>query len=227
MKVAICFSGKFRNNYKKSFESLKRNYLDKYDCDIYFHSWSDPQQEDVINLYRPTNFKIDDQIEFDERGLKCNIWSNTSIHNSLSQYYSLRQSFLVVKKSKNYDFVIRTRFDINHDNLIYDLNSLDKNVINLPKWSTCVDPRVCHRGYCDLFAVGNINNMEVYSKIFSNYIYYIFADMEYRNYLLGPDWPGQDSPLRNEYVVKWHLNKNKIPVNEMDLTTTTLKTIIR
>ena len=85
-----------RNNYKKSFESLKRNYLDKYDCDIYFHSWSDPQQEDVINLYRPTNFKIDDQIEFDERGLKCNIWSNTSIHNSLSQYYSLRQSFLVV-----------------------------------------------------------------------------------------------------------------------------------
>ncbi len=28
-------------------------------------------------------------------------------------------------------------------------------------------------------------------------------------------WPGQDSPLRNEYLLKWHLVKNNILINEL------------
>ena len=38
MKIAVCISGQPRN-FKKSYTSLKSNFLDKYNCDIFFHSW--------------------------------------------------------------------------------------------------------------------------------------------------------------------------------------------
>ena len=44
MKIAICISGQPRN-FKHSYISLKKYFLDKYDCDIYFHSWKTPTFE--------------------------------------------------------------------------------------------------------------------------------------------------------------------------------------
>jgi hypothetical protein len=39
-------------------------------------------------------------------------------------------------------------------------------------------------------------------------------DAKMLEFLQG-EWPGQDSPLRNEYLLKWHLLQNKIPVVEI------------
>ena len=38
-------------------------------------------------------------------------------------------------------------------------------------------------------------------------------DQNFINYLQG-GWPGQDSTLRNEYLLKWHLIKNNVKVFE-------------
>ena len=38
MKIAICISGQPRN-FKQSYPILKEYFLDKYDCDVYFHTW--------------------------------------------------------------------------------------------------------------------------------------------------------------------------------------------
>ena len=56
--------------------------------------------------------------------------------------------------------------------------------------------------------------MITYSKVFCNVISYISNDQNYLKFLQG-GWPGQDSPLRNEYLLKWHLLKNNIKVNEL------------
>ena len=40
MKVAVCISGQPRN-YKKGFLEIKKWFLDKYDCDVYIHTWYD------------------------------------------------------------------------------------------------------------------------------------------------------------------------------------------
>lgn len=39
-------------------------------------------------------------------------------------------------------------------------------------------------------------------------------DEQFLNFLSG-GWPGQDSPLRNEYLLKWHLIKNNIEVKTL------------
>jgi hypothetical protein len=224
MKIAICISGQPRN-FKQSYESLKKYFLDKYDCDIYFHTWKTPNFEstnfgfgnnqysltennynDLIQLYNPKKYILEAPILFDASNYKCPIWRQP-LNNTLSMFYSLYRAFQLIEDS--YDYVVRTRFDIDYSKFNLEL---PKNNIILPKWNT--DIRVSHRGYYDVFAIGTQADMKIYSGVFSNVISYISNDEEFLTFLQG-GWPGQDSPLRNEYLLKWHLLKNKINVQEI------------
>jgi hypothetical protein len=60
-----------------------------------------------------------------------------------------------------------------------------------------------------VFAIGKQQDMNIYSETFSNVISYITNDEQFLDSLSG-GWPGQDSPLRNEYLLKWQLIKNNI-----------------
>jgi len=221
MKIAICISGQVRT-FDKSFISLKKNYLDKYDCDIYCHTWSHQNVDQALSLFKPKSYMVQDPIIFDKFNVMCPLWNGVSFNNLLSQYHSLQQSFLLCKKETNvkYDLLIRSRYDINYDNVSLDLLNIDKDVITLPEWYT--DLRCAFRGYCDLFAVGNLANMTVYSDLFSCFLYYVLFDRDFRDYLsVGwlPDpnrLAGQDSPMRPEYLVKWNLIKHKIPVKTFE-----------
>lgn len=224
MKIAICISGQPRN-FKQSYESLKTYFLDKYDCDIYFHTWKNDNFEstnfgfgnyqynfnrnDFYNLssiYQPEKYILEKPIIFDASGYKCPIWRQP-LNNTLSMFYSIYRSFQLVEG--DYDYVIRTRFDINYSK--FNLEFPEEGII-LPEWNT--DIRVKSRGYYDVFALGKPEDMKLYSQVFSNIISYITNDEDFLNFLNG-DWPGQDSPLRNEYLLKWHLLKNNIKVKEL------------
>ncbi len=221
MKIAICLSGQARN-FKQSYNSLKTHLLDKYDCDVYFHAWKTPHFEstnfgfgntqytltdndynDLIQLYKPKNYIIEKPIVFDASGIKCPIWRQP-LNNSLSMFYSIYKSIQLVEGE--YDYIVRTRFDIDYSKFNLEL---PQEGITLPEWNT--DIRVKDRGYYDVFAIGKQQDMNTYSEIFSNVISYVTND-EQLLYSLSGGWPGQDSPLRNEYLLKWHLVKNNIKV---------------
>jgi hypothetical protein len=224
MKIAICISGQPRN-FKIGYESLKTYFLDKYDCDIYFHTWKvnnfestnfgfgnhqyyfDKDDYYSLNfLYQPKNHILENPIVFDMSNYKCPIWRQP-LNNTLSMFYSIYKSFQLVEE--NYDYVVRTRFDIDYSK--FNLEWPNEGII-LPEWNT--DIRVKSRGYYDVFALGKPDSMKVYSQVFSNIISYITNDEDFLNFLSG-NWPGQDSPLRNEYLLKWHLLKNNIKVKEL------------
>lgn len=219
MKIAICISGQARN-FKQSYESLKTHLLDKYNCDIYFHTWKltnfestnfgfgntkysliDNDYEDLIQLYKPKNYIIEKPIIFDASNYKCPIWRQP-LNNTLSMFYSIYKSIQLVEET--YDYIIRARFDIDYSK--FNLELPQEGII-LPEWNT--DVRVKDRGYYDVFAIGKQQDMDVYSKVFSNIISYTTNDDQFLNFLSG-GWPGQDSPLRNEYLLKWHLIRNNI-----------------
>ena len=224
MKIAVCISGQPRN-FKQSYISLKTHLLDKYNCNVYFHTWKDNNFEstnfgfgnnnylltnddykDLIELYQPKKYILEQPIIFDASGYKCPIWRQP-LNNTLSMFYSLYKSFQLIEH--NYDYVIRTRFDIDYSK--FNLEFPEEGII-LPEWNT--DIRVKHRGYYDIFALGKYNDMKIYSTLFSNIIPYITNDEDIITYLSG-GWPGQDSPLRNEYLLKWHLTKNNIKVKTL------------
>jgi len=221
MKIAICLSGQARN-FKQSYNSLKTHLLDKYDCDVYFHAWKTPHFEstnfgfgntqytltdsdynDLIQLYNPKKYIIEKPIVFDASGYKCPIWRQP-LNNTLSMFYSIYKSIQLV--DEKYDYIVRTRFDIDYSK--FNLELPQEGII-LPEWNT--DIRVKDRGYYDVFAIGKQQDMNTYSEIFSNVISYVTND-EQLLYSLSGGWPGQDSPLRNEYLLKWHLVKNNIKV---------------
>ena len=227
MKIAICISCQPRN-FKQSYSSLKTYFLDKFNCDIYFHSWKTPSFEstnfgggnhqyqlneedynELISLYQPKRFILEQPIVFDASDYQCPIWRQP-LNNTLSMFYSLYKSFQLIEEK--YDYVIRTRFDLD-----YSLFNLEfpKDEINIPEWNT--DPNVKHRGFYDVFALGPQPQMKIYSEVFSNIISYVTNDSQMLKFLQG-GWPGQDSPLRNEYLLKWHLVKNNIKVNELSTT---------
>lgn len=221
MKIAICISGQARN-FKQSYDSLKTYFLDKHDCDIYFHTWETPNFEstnfgfgnnqysltdndynDLIQLYKPKDYIIEKPIVFDASGIKCPIWRQP-LNNSLSMFYSIYKSTQLIEGE--YDYVIRTRFDIDYSK--FNLELPQEGII-LPEWNT--DIRVKDRGYYDVFAIGKQQDMIIYSEVFSNVISYVTDDTDLFHSLFG-GWPGQDSPLRNEYLLKWHLVKNNIKI---------------
>jgi len=221
MKIAICISGQPRN-FKQSYISLKKYFLDKYDCDIYFHTWKisnfestnfgfgntkysliDDDYNDLIQLYNPKDYTIEKPIVFDASGYKCPIWRQP-LNNTLSMFYSIYKSIQLIEEE--YDYIVRTRFDIDYSK--FNLELPQEGII-LPEWNT--DIRVKDRGYYDVFAIGKQQDMNVYSKVFSNIISYITNDEQFLNFLSG-EWSEQDSPLRNEYLLKWHLVKNNIKI---------------
>ena len=227
MKIAICISGQPRN-FKQSYISLKKYFLDKYDCDVYFHSWKTPNFEStnfgggnhqyqldendydrLIELYQPKKYILEQPIVFDASGYKCPIWRQP-LNNTLSMFYSIYKSFQLIEGE--YDYVVRTRFDIDYS--LFDLE-FSKDEINIPEWNT--DPNVKHRGCYDVFAFGPQYLMKTYSEVFPYIISYVTNDPQMLEFLQG-GWPGQDSPLRNEYLLKWHLIKNNIKINEFPTT---------
>ncbi len=226
MKVAILISGQPRN-FERGYNELYEAYLSKYDCEVFFHTWYDtkfaatqffhdrPVQEyvmkekwvaDLLELYKPVFSKFDKPKVFDDKGIVDPIWRQP-LQNSKSMWYSVQQAFSFAPKG--YDAYIRTRFDLRYEQATLDLESLDLSQLHLWDWDT--DSRVKHRGHYDVFAVGNYDTMGIYSQVFSKIDWYLNYDERYKQFLSG-GWPGQDSGLRNEYLLRWHLETSGVPV---------------
>lgn len=226
MKVAIVISGQPRN-FEKGFDELYKTYLNRYDCDVYFHSWNAPVQaatqffsdrpalqytfneehrKKLLDLYKPVVYEFESVIQFDTNNIVDRIWRQP-LQNSLSMWYSVWKSFMMAPAG--YDAYVRTRFDLRYEPELAHLDTLDLSRIHVWDWDT--DIRVKHRGYYDVFAVSNYDNLQIYANTFTKVNWYLNFDKDYKQSLSG-GWPGQDSGLRNEYLLRWHLTRSGVPV---------------
>lgn len=130
MKVALCLSGYFSSKKDKSsngfdgFKHIKRHILDKANVDVFIHSWDIENKKNIKQLYAPyiKLSKFEPQIDFKplffKNGLDAYPTHGTPFYNIFSQFYSLQESFKLFysQEYKNYDFVIRARFDLGRIN---------------------------------------------------------------------------------------------------------------
>lgn len=233
MKIALCISGQPRM-YKKGYSELKEYYLDKYDVDVFIHTWKDkiykgtefyPEDKnnkqyeytkeifsDLIELYNPKSILIEDQLKFIEPDIISPTWRQ-SLQNCASMWYSvyksneLRKHYEVIQNIK-YDYVIRTRTDLTFEMPLIDLHTYDPSVITLHKWKTSY-PQSTY-GYKDCFAISGPDAMDKYCSLYNELSYYIFEDKNYKSFLNNED------NIRNEYLIKWHLLQNDVNVNDID-----------
>lgn len=226
MKVAILISGQPRN-FERGYEELRQSYLNKYDCDVFFHTWDDGKfaatqfffdrptqeytlddgwQQRITDLYHPKNYLFEKQIIFDNKNIIDPVWRQP-LQNSKSMWHSAKQSFALTNDA--YDVYIRTRFDLRYEPSLVDITKLDLNKLHAWDWDT--DARVKHRGIYDVFAIGTYETMGIYCSLFDRMDWYLKHDEEYEKFLQG-GWPGQDSGLRNEYLLRWHLQTSGVPI---------------
>lgn len=226
MKAAILISGQPRN-YQRGYEELRKTYLDKYNCDVFLHTWDAPKQtatqffpnrpvneytfndgwvDELLNLYKPIKYIIEPPKIFDADGVVDPMWRQP-LQATRSMYYSIAQTFALT--NPGYDCYIRCRFDIRYEESTSRLEELDLTKLHVWDWDT--DERVKHRGYYDVFAVGTYDTLGIYSNVYDRLNWYLMHDNDYQEFLSG-GWPGQDSKLRNEYLLRWHITTSGVPV---------------
>jgi hypothetical protein len=121
VKVAVCISGQYRA-YKQGYEYLKRNLLDKYDCDVFIHSWYNNNiypADDVRDLYKPVSYAFQLPISkyegYDETftNVPGAGWypPTATISMFQSMFRTLTMKCEHELKHGHYDWVVRTRFD--------------------------------------------------------------------------------------------------------------------
>lgn len=168
LKVALCLFGSigFKQKPKNMSEDIidpnfcfsffKKNILNLYNVDTFFHTWSTKYDSDLNEIYKPKDFLIEKQIDFkhdlDEYSMKYIDYYNevedlqfkkqspkkyyeNFIFRTKSRWHSQISSLELLSKYKNnknieYDFVIQSRFDLVMKNKLI-IDNLDKDKMNL------------------------------------------------------------------------------------------------
>ena len=182
MKIALLLTG-FVRSYLSNFNSLKVNIIDKYNTDIYISTWNKTQSiinsgyddydiNSFINIYsdKLKDYIILDidkyyadkiNITFQSRSDDVFKINNRAIEHGSRWVERLRDQWYIVNNgfnliSNNYDYIIRTRFDV----LINNFNLLPIDFVIPAPHPINV--------YNDHFAYGNYDNMKIYCDLYSN-----------------------------------------------------------
>lgn len=176
MKVAVCFSGHTRT-FEKTSQSIRQHLLDKYDCDVFMHTWDvkgTTRKEDVggltsidvasLNaLCKIKTLMIEPQIQFDLENHDCFLYARTPPHNVKSKWYSAKKSFELSQQSEvKYDVIVSVRPDmLFHENVI--LSSREK-VLFLPG-----NVKTPNGTLHDYFAFGDVSVMKSYFELYDQF----------------------------------------------------------
>lgn len=200
MRIALClfgFShGGYQNrqvNFFKGYEGFKKYLFDKYDVDVFVHSWND-NEENITKYYKPKKMLLEDQDEFKQKfessddyknfkyGLKdVKYYSARVKYKDYSQFYSIYQSNklrLEYQKEHNftYDIIILTRFDLDIK-INKDLNSYDmtKFYVNDKKECRYRDQINKHKYVIAKLYMGNDEDITYMSNLYHHLHEYRFA----------------------------------------------------
>lgn len=232
MKIAMTISGQPRRHIH-GFKELKKWFLDRYNIDVYLHTWVDKKfykydffnqgkiqkvhkvnsklYDELLDLYQPKNYLFEKAIQFEATEIKGS--HNQRLNSQMSMWMSLQRAWDLVEQSGiKYDLVIRTRYDLLFTHqvaltclFIEDITQLDPNQLHYFKYPDHwhLSPQMN-----DQFAVGGYDAMKIYHNVFSSMLYYIFYDEGYK--ATYPD------PFVNEPLIYYHLNYNNIHMNGID-----------
>jgi hypothetical protein len=213
MKIAVCYSGMFRN-FQNSVDNHIEHLISKYDCDVYLSFWdihgfnvvttkfdSIPNdnidigsKNEILKKLNPENFEFEpfSQLEnfFESEGKKYRDSNQPPFcKNILSMYYKINRCGEMVKDSNvDYDLILRLRSDI--------LFSEDL-ILQLPKENTIYSPikSSWDQSMNDQIIYGNKEVMSIYHNLYNK---------------LPEIWMGWVSHATPEALLFNHMEKNNI-----------------
>ena len=161
-KNAICFHGISSGSTDKSpnlqvdiakvFKNIDSNLISLNDCDVYFHTWGHENISQILSIFEPLDYLVEDQIIFHKNNLLDKLkhirrkllfaHDHPNRKNALkSRWYSFKQSVDLAtnhakKNNFTYNNVFVTRFDLALNKMV-NFNILENQkfyVGNWPRW---------------------------------------------------------------------------------------------
>lgn len=169
MKIALCFSGQPRS-FKAGYEYYRKNLLDKYDVDVFIHTWTCPAAYEFINLYHPVAVETTGPLlgDFESKYTLTPDAKKWPPRFTVSALYSQFRSCLLKidheVKTRQYDWVIRTRSDFALPVEI-PFDKMSQSLIHMPPCRTKAFGDWLGN---DQFAVGGSSIMNLYMSTYIN-----------------------------------------------------------
>jgi hypothetical protein len=149
-------------------KTIKHNILSVYDCDVFIHSWSVNQKDEMISLYNPVEYLIQPQEHFyfsskqienandDINGME---YRTISRYMSLERIMSLKQKY-EINNNFRYKWVLIVRLDLIFFNKL-NLSVLDNNNVYI-----CTEPHWSSRGGLihDIIFLSNSTLMDNFAR---------------------------------------------------------------
>lgn len=244
MKVALCLMGivgaveeKYglgqSIDYRIGHHFIKKHILDKNDVDVFIHSWSTEFKDELVDIYKPKKYLIEQQIDFGERSLrfqslKSRWYSNKQVVELKSEY----------EKENNfkYDFVMIYRLDcmFNKDVIF---SEFDNEYFYNSHINECGDPGPsnpsdynshCHcagyGAYADLWFFGNSDNINLFGTLYDSWDRYGIESphkviIHHLNEMgLGPKLKHEFCDRYDHYPVRCHFTNCEYTNEEFDVT---------
>ena len=220
MKIAICYSGMFRN-FQNNVDNHIEHLISKYDCDIYLSFWDSygfgsfqdkliskhidiiPEQVkgEILNKLHPKNFEFESYDEmdifFESEGNKYGDSEHPPFcKNILSMYYKINRCGEMVKDSGiNYDLILRLRGDILFtEDLILQLPK--ENIVYSPiqgSWPQSMNDQLIY---------GNEKVMSIYHDLYDK---------------LPEIWLSWSTDVAPEAILFRHMENNNISMESQDI----------
>jgi hypothetical protein len=128
MKIALCLHGLFNSTQDENSDGfngyiyIKNNILNKFDTDVFIHSWEPDKKKLLEILYQPKKAIFEPQKDFSEmikeRGLDTLEGCPRSPQSVLSHLYSVTEVMKLPHQQTGvkYDIIIKARFDLGRIN---------------------------------------------------------------------------------------------------------------
>lgn len=170
-KLALCLSGQPRS-YFEAYQYVKKNLLDIFHVDVFVHSWKKSNRMEQLKIYEEINAIYSPKLMLFDSPLDTNINSDMRVPNAshpanfcTSMFYSIYKSdhfriFSEASLGKQYDFVIRSRFDLAL-NIVIDFTKLEKGKVYISKDTDGPNPLLN-----DQFAIADPETMNIYSSTY-------------------------------------------------------------
>ncbi len=171
MKIAWCFAGHVRM-FEQCFPTLKNKYINKYQGDIFFHTWNErtstnpswwkqagsPKQplprDELLTLVKPTGYLIEESRSLVP--IKSDNWIMQNGWSCKCAYESAIKCFNIARNHDKYDVYFILRFDLVLLNDIIPYQIEDNCYLYTPK-----NPSFNSQGaYSDVFTHGNEENTQ-------------------------------------------------------------------
>ena len=158
MKVAALISGQIRDGVSV-FEGVKNFLLNDINPDVYIHSYNCDQSKQIIELYNPKKYILEDQNKNNlekDTSKYTNKAPETNVYNCLNMWRKRKLNFEALDGC--YDIIFVSRFD----SYICEASLKDylfKDSLNIPERGDC-------GGINDLMAWGSYEDMKYYTSLY-------------------------------------------------------------